>query len=292
MKTRLINSVSAAASFDLSKCNPDGTFTTVAYPASYPTDFTGEPRPHLSEMYVLAAAYNTPGSQYKHPDLLNAYVKAWNWWYTTNPIDANWWYRSIGFPNSLYPSFLLMADDLKTNHPDAFNTLRDYLLAEWTPAFYAESLSSPDGANTSDVAYYTFASSVVAGVDSIAAQTSEVLTNLIDIQTTAKSEGIHPDYSFSAHTGTARQLYLGNYGKEYLGGIIRFMVISDDTSLEVPAERVTIFENLFFEGVSWVAYRNMFDHHQHGRRVMPTDGYPKSLSVLGNLIQLNTPQKS
>jgi chondroitin AC lyase len=77
-----------------------------------------------------------------------------------------------------------------------------------------------------------------------------------------------------------------------MGGIIRFMIMTDDTYLEVPAERVTIFENLFIEGVSWVAYRNMFDHHQHGRRVMPTDGYPKSLSVLGSLINLNTPQKS
>lgn len=292
MKTRLINSVYFPLGYNLANCNPDGTFANVAYPASYPTDFTGEPRSHLSEMYGIALAYNTQGDQYKSQDLLNAYVKAWNWWYTTNPIDNNWWYRSIGYPNSLYPSFLLMADELKVNQPEAFNTLKSYLLAEWTPTFYAEVMSSPDGANTSDVAYYTFASAIVAGVDSIAAQTSEVLTNLIAIQTTVKGEGIHPDYSFSAHTGTARQLYLGNYGKEYLGGIIRFMVISDDTSLEVPADRVTIFENLFLEGVSWIAYRNMFDHHQHGRRVIPTDGYPKSLSVLGSLIQLNTPQKA
>lgn len=292
MKTRLINSVYFPLAYNLANCNPDGTFANVAYPAAYPTDFTGEPRSHLNELYAIALAYNTQGDQYKSQDLLNAYVKAWNWWYTTNPIDNNWWYRSIGYPNSLYPSFLLMADELKVNEPEAFNTLKSYLLGEWTPTFYAEAMSSPDGANTSDVAYYTFATAIVAGVDSIATQTSRVLTNLIAIQTTAKGEGIHPDYSFSAHTGTARQLYLGNYGKEYLGGIIRFMVISDDTSLEVPADRVTIFENLFLEGVSWIAYRNMFDHHQHGRRVIPTDGYPKSLSVLGSLIQLNTPQKA
>lgn len=291
IKTRLFNSVMSQAAYNLANQNSDGTFANVSYPASYPTDFTGGPRPHLTEMYVIAVAYHTQGAQYKSPDLLEAYVKAWNWWYTTNPIDANWWYRSIGFPNSLFPSFLLMADDLKTNNPDAFNTLRDYLLAEWTPAFYAESLASPDGANTSDVAYYTFATSVTAGVDSIAAQTAEVLTNLIAIQTTPKGEGIHPDYSFSAHTGTARQLYLGNYGKEYMGGIIRFMLMTDDTYLEVSPERVTIFENLFLEGASWVAYRGMFDHHQHGRRVMPTDGYVKTLSCLNSLIQLNTPQK-
>ena len=292
IKTRLFNSVMSQAAYNLANQNADGTFANVAYPASYPTDFTGGPRPHLTEMYVIAVAYHTQGAQYKSQDLLEAYVKAWNWWHTTNPIDANWWYRSIGFPNSLFPSFLLMADDLKINNPDAFNTLRDYMLAEWTPAFYAESLTSPDGANTSDVAYYTFATSVTAGVDSIAAQTAEVLTNLIAIQTTPKGEGIHPDYSFSAHTGTARQLYLGNYGKEYMGGIIRFMLMTDDTYLEVSPERVTIFENLFLEGASWVAYRGIFDHHQHGRRVMPTDGYSKTLSCLNSLIQLNTPQKA
>lgn len=292
MRTRLFNSVYGASFFDLSKQNTDGTFNTVVYPAIYPTDFTGEPRSHLNEMYVLASSYNTPGNQYKSQALMDAYVKAWNWWYTTNPIDANWWYRSIGFPNSLFPSFLLIADDLKTYNPEAFNTLSTYLLAEWTPQFYAESMASPDGANTSDVAYYTFATAVTAGVDSIAAQTAEVLTNLIDIQTTPKGEGIHPDYSFSAHTGTGRQLYLGNYGKEYMGGIIRFMIMTDDTYLEVAAGRVTIFENLFLEGASWVAYRNIFDHHQHGRRVMPTDGYVKTLSCMNSLIQLNTPQKA
>ena len=292
IKTRLISSVSAAASFDLNKCNPDGTFTSVAYPASYPTDFTGEPRTHLTEMYLMAASYNTAGDQYKNQELLNAFVKAWNWWYTTNPIDANWWYRSIGFPNSLYPSFLLMADELKTSNPDAFNTMKNYLLAEWTPAFYSKSLTDPDGANTSDVAYYSFASAVVAGVDSIATQTADVLTKLIAIQTTSKGEGIHPDYSYSQHTGSGRQLYLGNYGKEYMGGIIKFLSLTDDTFYEIPADRMTIFENLFIEGVSWVAYRNMFDHHQHGRRVLPTDGYPKSLACLGGLIQLNTPQKA
>lgn len=292
IRTRLFNSVYGASFFDLSKQNTDGTFNTVVYPASYPTDFTGGPRSHLNEMYVLASSYNTPGDQYKSQALMDAYVKAWNWWYTTNPIDANWWYRSIGFPNSLYPSFLLMSEDLKTYNPDAFNTLSTYLLAEWTPQFYAESLTSPDGANTSDVAYYTFASSVTAGVDSIAAQTAEVLTHLIAIQTTPRGEGIHPDYTFSAHTGTARQLYLGNYGKEYIGGIIRFLIMTDDTYLEVSEERITIFENLFIEGVSWPAYRNIFDHHQHGRRVIPTDGYIKSQNSLYSLIQLNTPQKA
>jgi len=240
---------------------------------------------------VIAVAYHTRGEQYKSPDLLEAYVKAWNWWHTTNPTDANWWYRSIGFPNSLISSYLLMADELKTHYPEAFTTATNYLLAEWTPQFYAEALVSPDGANTSDVTYYTFAASVTAKVDSIITQTAEVLTNLIEIQTTPKGEGIHPDYSFSAHTGTARQLYLGNYGKEYMGGIIRFMLMTDDTYLEVPPEKVTIFENLFLEGASWVAYRGIFDHHQHGRRVMPTDGYVKTLNCLNSLIQLNTPQK-
>jgi len=291
IKTRLFNSVMSQAAYNLANQNADGTFVNVTYPASYPTDFTGGPRPHLTEMYVIAVAYHTRGEQYKSPDLLEAYVKAWNWWHTTNPTDANWWYRSIGFPNSLISSYLLMADELKTHYPEAFTTATNYLLAEWTPQFYAEALVSPDGANTSDVAYYTFAASVTAKVDSIITQTAEVLTNLIEIQTTPKGEGIHPDYSFSAHTGTARQLYLGNYGKEYMGGIIRFMLMTDDTYLEIPPEKVTIFENLFLEGASWVAYRGIFDHHQHGRRVIPTDGYVKTLNCLNSLIQLNTPQK-
>lgn len=292
MYNRLLNSVSGPASFDLSKCNSDGTFTSVPYPASYPTDFTGEPRTHLTEMYLMALSYNTEGNQYKSQELLDAFIKAWNWWFTTNPIDSNWWYRSIGYPNSLYPSFVLMGEDLKSHQPEAFNTMKNYLLAEWTPQFYAESLANPNGANTSDVAYYTFATAVIAGVDSITEQTTEVLTSLIVIQTDAKTPGIQPDYSFTQHTGAGRQLYLGNYGKEYIGGIIKFLAITDDTFFEIPADKMTVFENLFLEGVSWVAYRNIFDHHQHGRRVIPTDGYLKCQTSLYTLLKLNTPQKT
>lgn len=289
---RLFTGLNSPAAFDLSIVNSDGTFSTVIYPTVQPTDFTGEPRSHLYLMNDMARAYQTPGPQYKSQEVLQAYVKTWNWWFSFDPKDSNWWYRSIGWPNTLYPSFVLMAKDMKTYYPAEYQTMVNYLLFEWTPEKVALYKSDPDGANTTDITYYTLATAIASENDSVIAQTCDMMTSLINIQTTPNGEGIQPDYSFTQHSSTGRQLYMGNYGKEYMGAIIKFATLTDDTFFETPADKMTIFENLFLEGISWIAYRNIFDHHQHGRRVVETDGYPKSMASMYSLIQLNTPQKT
>lgn len=278
--------------YDLNNLNSDGSFKNVVYPTVQPTDNTGDPRSHLYEMANISHAYQTPGLQYKSPELLSAYCKAWNWWFVNNPTDTNWWWRSIGWPNTLYPSFVLMAKDMKTYYPTEYLTLMNYMLYEWTPEKVAIYKSDPDGANTSDITFYSLAAAIAAENDSIISQACDVMTSLITIQTTTNGEGIQPDYSFTQHSSTGRQLYMGNYGKEYLGAIIKFMTLIDDTYFDIPVDKMTIFENLYLEGVSWIAYRNIFDHHQHGRRVIVTDGYQKSQATLYSLIQLNTPQKA
>lgn len=279
-------------SYDLNNVNSDGSFKNVIYPTIQPTDNTGDPRSHLYEMATLSEAYQTPGLQYKSPELLAAYCRAWNWWYVNNPTDTNWWWRSIGWPNTLYPSFILMSKEIKTFYPVEYLTFVNYMMNEWTPEKVALYKSDPDGANTSDITFYTLAAAIASENDSVIAQTCGVMTSLITIQTTTNGEGIQPDYSFTQHSSTGRQLYMGNYGKEYLGAIMKFITLIDDTYFDIPADKMTIFENLYLEGVSWIAYRNIFDHHQHGRRVVITDGYQKSQNTLYSLIQLNTPQKA
>ncbi|AKQ46181.1 hypothetical protein TH63_11990 [Rufibacter radiotolerans] len=291
MYTRVYNSMYAPLEgYDLGNMNSDGTFKNVAYPASYPTALTGGPRPHFNEMWAIARAYETPGPNYKSETLLDAYCKAWNWWNTYDPTDTNWWYRTIGWPTSLYPSFVLMAKDLKTKKPTEYNSLVSYLMFEWTPEKVAGYKDSPDAANTSDISKYIMATAIATENTAVVAEASEVFHLLIRVEKDDKGEGIQPDYAFNQHSGYGRQLYLGNYGKEYIGGIMNFISISSGTAYAVPPAKMTIFENLFLHGLSWVAYRNMFDHHQTGRRTL-TDGYTKSVACLGTLILENTPQK-
>lgn len=280
----------SGGSYTLSNVNADGTFKNVSYPSAQPTVNTGKPLSHLFQMTAIAKAYNTQGAQYKSNELMQAYMQAWNWWRNNNPRDTNWWWRTIGWPNSLIPSFVLMSQDLKVHSLVDYNNIVTYLMAEWTTPRVEGFKQNLEGANTSDVCNYIFATSICTRNINIINESGGFFNRLIDIVTGPKSNGVHVDYSFSQHTDNGRMLYWGNYGKEFIGGLIDYVTLTTNTFFEIPATKMNIFENYFLEGLSWVAYRNMFDHHQLGRK-LTSDGYTKISAALNKLLQVNTPQK-
>jgi chondroitin AC lyase len=110
------------------------------------------------------------------------------------------------------------------------------------------------------------------------------------VVTGAKAEGIQPDYGFSQHTGFGRQLYMGNYGKEYTNGIIGFLTLTAGTYFKFPDNKVAVLENLFLNGVSWSCYRSVFDQNQYGR-FPEADSYNTLTSQLSKILTANTAQK-
>ena len=129
--TRIYNSnFVSVSSYNLTNLKSDGTFANVTYPTVQPTVLTGIPRAHLDEMLKIAKVYQTSGTNYHSTAYLNAYLKAWNWWLNYNPTDTNWWWRSIGWPKSLYPSFVLMGRDLKTLNPTDYTNMLKYFRNE------------------------------------------------------------------------------------------------------------------------------------------------------------------
>lgn len=284
---------SGTSSYNLANVNSDGTFVNVlTYPTVQPTPNTGNPRAHLDEMLKIARAYQSvAGPQYHSVDLLNAYLNTWNWWMKFDPKDTNWWYRSIGWPKSLYPSFVLMGRDLKILSPTDYANLLQYFMNEWTPANIATYTSSPTGANTTDVCNYIMNAAIVDQNTTTINQVMGIIAGAISISSGDKSEGIQPDYGFNQHTGYGRQLYLANYGKEYINGIINFITLTAGTSFQATSDKITIFENFFLNNVSWVVYRNMMDQNQYGR--FPQMNYYTIFpTYLSKLISANTPQKA
>lgn len=268
------------SSYSLSNQKADGSFVN-----------STELRDHLDEMLKIAKAYKTTGANYHSEDLFNAYVKAWNWWLKTNPTNSNWWWRSIGWPKSLYPSFVVIGKDLKSKSPTDYASLLKYLMAEWTPTNIKKYSTDPSGANTTDVCNYIMAASIVDENATIINQVASIITDATEIVTGAKDEGIQPDYGFNQHSGSGRQLYYTNYGKEYTGGVLNFMDLTAGTYFQLSPEKVTIIENLYLEAVSWTAYRNYFDQHQYGR--FPGASYYTIITdQIAKLISLNTPQKA
>jgi chondroitin AC lyase len=292
MYTRIYNSSYASvSSYNLSNQNADGTFVNVTtYPVSQPTANTGAPREHLDEMLRIARAYQTSGANYHSTAYLNAYIKAWNWWKNFDPKDTNWWWREIGWTKSLYPSFVLMGRDLKVQLPTDYANMMKYFRNVWTTANIATYTNSPTGANTTDVCNYIMACAIVDQDATTINQVADIITNALAVVTGAKAEGIQPDYGFSQHTGFGRQLYMGNYGKEYTNGIIGFLTLTAGTYFQFPDNKVAVLENLFLNGVSWSCYRNIFDQNQYGR-FPEADAYSTLTSQLSKILTANTAQK-
>ena len=273
------NNFRSVSSYPLSNQKADGSFVNAT-----------EIRDHLDEMLKIAKTYQTAGANFHSEDLFNAYVKAWNWWLKTNPTNSNWWWRSIGWPKSLYPSFVVIGKELKAKSPTDYASLLKYLMAEWTPANIKSYSLDPSGANTTDVCNYIMAASIVDENATIINQVAKIITDATEIVTGAKSEGIQPDYGFNQHSGGGRQLYYTNYGKEYTNGVLNFMSLTKDTYFQLSPEKVKIVEDLFLHGVSWSAYRNYFDQHQYGR--FPGASYYTIVTdQISKLISFNTPQK-
>lgn len=281
----------SSTTFNMATLRTDGTFTSVTYPTSQPTDFTGEPRPHLDQMYAIARAFHTQGSNYKSDDLYNAYISAWRWWFNFDPKDKNWWFREIGWPKSLFPSFVIMAREMKTRSPEDYNNMYNYLMKYWTSSLINTYKTKPDGANTSDILLYVFPTVIADGNETRIKDAADVYAGLFSIVRGVKSNGVHADYSFSQHTAGGRQVYLGNYGKEFIGGLTEYIKLSHGTFFQLSPQRINFFEQLFLEGVSWISYRNMFDMNQLGR-INSMSGYSKCTSALNVLIQHNTPRKN
>ncbi|MDD2799571.1 MAG: polysaccharide lyase family 8 super-sandwich domain-containing protein [Bacteroidales bacterium] len=286
------NSFSSNSSYNLSNQKTDGTFLNVTtYPTTQPTPNTGAPREHLTEMLKIAKAYQTVGANYHSAAYMTAYLKAWNWWFNYDPQDTNWWWRSIGWTKSLYPSFVLMGRDLKTQYPTDYANMVTYFKHDWTTALIKTYSTSPTGANTTDVCNYMLAVGIVDQDATIINQVAGIMKNALSIVTGAKAEGIQPDYGFSQHTGFGRQLYLANYGKEYINGMLEFITITAGTFFQLPDNKIEVLEYLFLNGVSWNNYRNIFDQNQYGR--FPEANYYSSFtSQLSTLLSVNTPQKA
>jgi len=283
---------SSASSYNLSNLKTDGTFLNVTtYTTTQPTANTGAPREHLSEMLKIAKAYQTTGTNYHNADYLQAYVKAWNWWRTYDPTDTNWWWRSIGWPKSLYPSFVLIGRELKAQYPTDYANMVTYFKRDWTTTKINTYTNAPTGANTTDVCKYMFAVGVVDENTTIINQVATIMKNALSVVTGVDAEGVQPDYGFAQHNGSGRQIYLANYGKEFIDGLLDYLVFTAGTYFQVPDNKIAVLENLFLTNLSWTTFRNIIDQNMYGR--FPEANYESTLRAqLYTLLSINTPQKA
>lgn len=270
----------------LSRMEADGSFSDVDY-----TDETfnsgGKKTPHLVDLAKLARAYaTTPGTYYKSRELYDAVARSLDYWITLNLKDKNWWHRIIGWPKNLIPTLVLMGDDMKRYDKELYARLIDYMTYSWSiPKQRAQ-----DGANGTDICQVTFTAAVFSDNAELLGDVIDKVNSLIKIAEGDREEGIQPDFSFTQHNGSGRQLYLATYGREYVEGILFFMNFVNGTDFWLAPEKVDIFERLFLDGLAWTWYGGEIDVNQYGRGLLRSSTAPSYLDCTQRLAAFGTPR--
>lgn len=270
----------------LKELESDGSFSSIDYEN---TEFNsgGKKTPHLTKVTSLAKAYATnPGTYYKNREVYDAIARALKYWVDRNLEDKNWWHRIIGFPKAMMTPLMLVGDDMKRYDKELFKKCVEYELYSWSiPKQRAQ-----DGANGTDICKFTFATAVLTEDEALLNEVMEKVNGLIKIAQEDLEEGIQPDYSFSQHNGSGRQLYLATYGREYVDGIVYFMEYVSGTDFWLSPEKVDIFERLFLDNLYWTWYGGEIDVNQYGRGLLRNSTAQSYLELTQRLAALGTPK--
>jgi chondroitin AC lyase len=235
----------------MQRMNPDGSFAKINYQSG-----NGSCRAHLPLLTTLASAFKNPESKfYRNADVKRCYLTALKFWIDTDPKADNWWFRYIAFPKDLSRSVILMSDEIGADK-ELFSKTMNYLL--W--AYRNADNGRMTGANGADIIMGALGAAVITENRPVMLEFRDKMTQLVSVQ---ENEGIQPDYMFAQHCGNGRQLYLANYGKEYINSVLNYFEFCNRT--QYGSSGIALLEDFFINGIQWTFFNRQYDPCQSGR---------------------------
>jgi len=273
----LANPSPANVSTVLNKMNEDGSFQGIDYKTKEST-----PRNHPIMLATLASAYKNPENKYyQNAELKSKYLLSLKFWIDTNHQSWNWFHRTIAYPKELCKSVILMRDEIKADK-ELFDKTIKYL--RWS--YENTKPNFMTGANGADIVMGSMAASVITENHQQMLEYKNKMTELVTIQA---NEGILDDYMYAQHCQYGRQLYLTNYGKEYLNSLFYYFEFCDKTEYSTPG--LSLIEDFFIKGVQWVFFSKQYDPNQAGRYDNSDISYGKFVNLSDRLQKLNVTKK-
>ena len=202
----------------LNEMSTQGSFSDINY-----TTKEGTPREHAIRLASMASAYKNPKNKYHNSiNLKFKYLAGLQFWITTNHNASNWWFRYIAYPKEISKGVVLMANEIK-NDTALYRQTIQYL--RWS--FENANAGRLTGANGADIIIGSMTAAVLTENHNQMLRFQSKMDSLLTIQD--KGDGIEPDYMFAQHSGKGRQLYVLNYGKEYINSAIYFLELCNNT---------------------------------------------------------------
>ncbi len=239
-----------AARAALAAQSPDGSWPDLDYADKHGTNW-----PHLQHIErstLLARAYSQPGSALaRDPAARAAIARAWEFWFTRDFINVNWWYNEIGVPASLARGLVLLREELSPRELEQGLRIlaRAKIQAESQNLVWLAEINALRGLLSADEAL------VARAYSRIAAEIRVV---------TPGAEGLQADFSLLQHR---RCLYNHGYGASFAVDGTRLARLLSGTRFALPPGRIALLENLLLDGSQWMGLGPWQDWAARGREI-------------------------
>ena len=257
LKSRMANnylnsiSITNATNFLASQAS-DGSWSDIDYTDTSSTSWI--PVSHLQRLKSMAAAFQTSShAYYRNPAMRTAINKGLSFWYSTNPISANWWFNTIGKQIELEALGILMEGYLDA----AQNT---NLIGDLTT-----DTGNYEGQNGVWIANQIICRGCL---ENNATMISTGVNQIQGLVAFTSADGIQYDYSFDQHGAL---LYNGGYGVNFINDLSGCAYLLNNTGFAFSSDTIKTMTAFLLEGCRWMTYYRLFDYSALGRNISRPD---------------------
>jgi len=205
---------------------------------------------HLSHVATLARAYKSPPSELRGDAALRKAVFAsLDYWLEHDFQNPNWWWNQIGTPRTLYPTLLLLDEELSE-----FERRRGLEIL-------TRAKISMTGQNLVWVTELTAIRGILQNDPALVAKAYRRIVEEIEVTT---GEGIQADFSFHQHGPC---LYNHGYGGSFASDCPRIATQVAGTGLAFPDETIATLSRYLLDGSQWMARGSASDFGAEGREI-------------------------
>ncbi|MBL0715613.1 MAG: hypothetical protein JJV98_18140 [Desulfosarcina sp.] len=222
------------------------------------------PAAHVSNLLLLARAYQTEGPEFYHARKLSDIInRAYNYWVENDFQCPNWWYSEIGLPRLLAPTMILMQEELSEEQKELGMKILD------------RSRIGMSGQNKVWQSGNVLLKAIFLGdIETIRKASGSIQEELV----VKMGVGIQADESFHQH---GPQLQFGNYGLSYAGDMIKWITILRNTPFQLDESKVSILRNYLLDGLQWVTWKGQLDISACGRQLFKNSPRNKARRLAG-----------
>ncbi|MFD1631193.1 polysaccharide lyase family 8 super-sandwich domain-containing protein [Pseudopedobacter beijingensis] len=256
---------------ELPRIKPDGSWSDI--------DYSNAMANPLRRMVDMAMAYTrTSNDLYKDQDVYGALIRSLENWYIKNPVNPNWWYNDIYYPQALGKIMIIMRESNKPLSAELEAKLISRMMRK---------LKAGDGANTSDQAlHYLFRACLTEKrevLDSAATYLYEPIAINND------KTGLQLDGSYFQH---GKQQAIASYGRVFVGNSIDAAYYLHGTEYALPAEKLKILVDFLNTTFLKTIRGNVYDFNVRGRGISRKDSLYGQISPLIQKLKIIDPKNN